>query len=243
METKEVNVREASRLKAVEIIDFVRERIESGDWPQGHKIPTEKNISSQFSAARNTVRKALGQLESDGVIKRHVGRGTFVRASSDATASTQIAPSDSLASLAVADASPADVNEIRVLLEPAVAELAVARASRSDILRARECYENSLKATEIEDFEYWDAQLHASLIAATKNDLLIAFYDAIHQARQKIEWYEIKRRSLNDVRRGDYDNQHLAMVEALEQRDAAALRQALSSHLNAVNLNMLNPNP
>ncbi|MEO1080098.1 MAG: FCD domain-containing protein [Pseudomonadota bacterium] len=241
MSREEVNIREASRLKAVEIMDFVRERIDSGEWPQGHKIPTEKNISSQFSAARNTVRKALGQLESDGVIKRHVGRGTFVRATTGDTISDPAQSSDSLAGLAVADASPADVNEIRVLLEPAIAELAVARASRSDIMRARECLDNSLKATAIEDFEYWDAQLHASLIAATKNDLLIAFYAAIHQARQKLEWYEIKRRSLNDVRRGDYDQQHQAMVEALESRDAVALREALATHLNAVNLNMLNP--
>jgi DNA-binding FadR family transcriptional regulator len=242
MSKEEVNIREASRLKAVEIMEFVRERIDSGDWPQGHKIPTEKSISSQFSAARNTVRKALGQLESDGVIKRHVGRGTFVRSGTEQKQAEEALQSESLAGLAVADASPADVNEIRVLLEPAIAELAVARASRSDILRARECLENSLNSTAIKDFEYWDAQLHASLIAATKNDLLIAFYDAIQQARQKLEWYEIKRRSLNDVRRGDYDQQHRAIVEALENRDAAALREALARHLNAVNLNMLNPN-
>ena len=70
---------------------------------------------------------------------------------------------------------------------------------------------------------------------------MIALYDAIQQARQKIEWYEIKRRSLDDVRRGNYDKQHEAIVYALEQRDAIALRDALSVHLNAVNRNMLNP--
>lgn len=242
MNQEEVNVREASRLKAGEIIEYVLERIDTGDWPDGHKIPTEKTISDRFAAARNTVRKALGQLESDGVIERHVGRGTYVRKANENPETLDSDNHDSLASLAVADASPADVNEIRVLLEPAVAELAVARATRSDIQRARECFEKSLKAKAIEDFEYWDAQLHSSLIAATKNDLLIAFYDAIHQARQKMEWYEIKRRSLNDVRRGDYDQQHEAMVTALEKRDAIALREALATHLNAVNINMLNPN-
>lgn len=237
MELEEVNVREASRLKADEIIHYVHERIESGDWPDGYKIPTEKSISSQFAAARNTVRKALSQLESEGIIERHVGRGTFVRDGND----PRHFDVPSLSQFAIADASPADVNEIRVLLEPAVAELAVARAARSDILHARQCFNKSLAAKQIDEFEHWDAQLHAAVIAATKNDLLIALYEAIQQARQKIEWYEIKRRSLDDVRRGDYDKQHEAIVDALEKRDAIALRGALSVHLNAVNRNMLNP--
>jgi DNA-binding FadR family transcriptional regulator len=237
MNPEDVNVREASRMKASEIIQYVQARIDAGDWPNGHKIPTEKSISSQFSAARNTVRKALSQLESEGMIERHVGRGTFVRSAGN----PEHTDPASMSHLAVADASPADVNEIRVLLEPAVAGLAVARASRSDILHARDCFRRSLAAKQIDEFEHWDAQLHAAVIAATKNDLLMALYDAIQQARQKIEWYEIKRRSLDDVRRGDYDKQHEAIVDALEQRDAIALRDALATHLNAVNKNMLNP--
>jgi|TARA_E500000305_G_scaffold27473_1_gene20964 DNA-binding FadR family transcriptional regulator len=237
MKVEEINVREASRLKADEIIHYVQERIDSGDWPNGYKIPTEKSISSRFAAARNTVRKALSQLESEGIIERHVGRGTFVKN----RGGQEHSDGASLSHLAIADASPADVNEIRVLLEPAVAELAVARAARSDILHAKECFRRSLAAKKIDEFEHWDAQLHAAVIAATKNDLLIALYDAIQQARQKIEWYEIKRRSLDDVRRGNYDKQHGAIVDALEKRDAIALRGALSVHLTAVNENMLNP--
>ncbi|MEM8815746.1 MAG: FCD domain-containing protein [Pseudomonadota bacterium] len=226
-----MNVREASKLKADEIKRYVLQRIESGEWPPGHRIPTEKLISEQFSAARNTVRKALGQLESQGNIVRHVGRGTFV------------GPGEPVASsdLASVDASPADINEIRVLLEPAIAELVVARATRADIRHARECLSNMQKAKDINDFEHWDAELHATIISAAKNELLNKLYEAIHEARQRMEWYEIKRRSIDDVRRGDYDRQHTQIVEALEQRDAVALRDALGKHLSAVSSNMLNP--
>ena len=234
MPPSKVNVREASRQKTDEIKQFVLDQIDSGAWPEGHKIPTEKSISEQFSAARNTVRKALGQLEAQGSIVRQVGRGTFVRSDADSGL-------DLSQGLPIADASPADINEIRVIIEPAIAEFAVARASRTDLERARLCLANSLKAKTIEDFEHWDAQLHAALIAATKNDLLIRVYDAIHQARQRLEWYEIKRRSLDDVRRGEYDKQHTELVAALEQRDALALRAALEKHLKDVSSNMLDP--
>ncbi len=226
-----MNVREVSRQKADEIMSYVLHRIDSGEWPPGHKIPTEKSISEQFAAARNTVRKALGQLESQGSIVRHVGRGTFVGSGE---------PEQS-ADLEAVDASPADINEIRVLLEPAIAELVVARATRADIKYARSCLTNMGKAKNINDFEHWDAELHATLIRSTKNDLLISIYDAIHRARQRMEWYEIKRRSIDDVRRGDYDRQHTKIVEALEHRDAVALRAALAEHLGAVSDNMLNP--
>ena len=226
-----MNVREASKLKADEIKRYVLERIDSGEWPQGHRLPTEKLIGEQFSAARNTVRKALGQLESEGNIIRHVGRGTFVGAGEPAVSSD----------LASVDASPADINEIRVLLEPAIAELVVARATRADIRYARECLSNMQKANDIKEFEHWDAELHATIISSAKNELLNNIYDAIHQARQRMEWHEMKRRSIDDVRLGDYDRQHSNIVEALEQRDAIGLREALSEHLRSVSSNMLNP--
>lgn len=228
---RKLNVREASRQKADEIARYVQERIDSGQWPPGHKIPTEKIMGAKFAAARNTVRKALGQLEAQGSIVRHVGRGTFVGAGEPAAAT----------GLEAVDASPADINEIRVLLEPAIAELVVARATRADIKYAQECLGNMENTNNIKDFEHWDAELHATLIRATKNELLISIYDAIHRARQRMEWYEMKRRSLDEVRRGDYDVQHANIVAALEQRDAIALRTALAEHLTSVSDNMLNP--
>lgn len=226
-----VNVREASRIKADEIKQYILQRINAGEWPPGHKIPTEKRIGEIFDVARNTVRKALGTLETEGIVVRQVGRGTFVREEEP----------DISSDLATVDTSPSDINEIRVLLEPAIAELVVARATSANIRYARECYDKTLKAKEIKEFEHWDAELHACIIGAAKNQLLNNIYDAIHQARQRMEWYEVKRRSIDDARRSHYDDQHLAIVEALERRDAIALRRALHAHLSAVSSNMLNP--
>ena len=96
------NVREASQHKAGEIVNFIEEKVASGDWPSGYKIPTEKSLIKQFSAARNTVRKALAKLEGEGVIRRHVGRGTFVRGDDEL-------PEADIGALIRGDASPAEV--------------------------------------------------------------------------------------------------------------------------------------
>jgi DNA-binding FadR family transcriptional regulator len=71
--------------------------------------------------------------------------------------------------------------------------------------------------------------------------MLINIYAAIHQARQRMEWHELKRRSLTKKRRENYDNEHGNIVTALSNRDAVALQQALKTHLQSVSHNMLNP--
>lgn len=243
-----LNVRESSERKAAEIIDYVHDRIERGEWQTGSRMPTEKALIAQFDAARNTVRKALARLERDGMIERHVGRGTFVKVTSAARR-----PADDTGNshgegntrrsnqVDLADVSPDEVNEIRVVLEPSVAELVVARTTQAEIDRARECYEQTLNASTLEEYEYWDAELHAVIIAAARNSMLARIYDALNEVRKRPGWHEIKRRSLTEERRKAYDEHHRDIVDALARRDAVALRRALRHHLLAVSNNMLHP--
>ena len=58
-----VNIREASQQKTDEIVSYVLEKVNDGVWQAGHRIPTEKHFVQQFSAARNTVSKALTKQE------------------------------------------------------------------------------------------------------------------------------------------------------------------------------------
>lgn len=234
------NVREASRQKTGEIVNFVLERVASGDWPSGHKIPTEQSLISQFSAARNTVRKALAQLEKDGIISRQVGRGTFICVGDEAD-SPAIGDADNISDLIRGDASPAEINELRVILEPSTAELVVARATETEIRLALQCLENTLSASTVKEYEKWEAELHLVIIKSAKNSILTRIYEAIHSARTKSDWKEIKRRSLNDDRREQYEADHSSMVDAFAKRDAVKLRLALKNHLESVSRNMLNP--
>ena len=58
--------------------EFITERIESGDWLPGHRMPTEKELSNEFSVSRTTVRQAMQLLENEGLVERIQGKGTFV---------------------------------------------------------------------------------------------------------------------------------------------------------------------
>ena len=56
----------------------LRKRILSGKLKADQAVPTEKELCREFGVSRITVRQALLSLESDNLIRREQGRGTFV---------------------------------------------------------------------------------------------------------------------------------------------------------------------
>lgn len=63
----------------LQISEFLRERILSGEWPRGSQIPTEAELCDAYDVSRITIRQALALLVRDGLLVRGRGRGTFVR--------------------------------------------------------------------------------------------------------------------------------------------------------------------
>jgi GntR family transcriptional regulator len=53
--------------------------IESGRLRPGDQIPTEPELITRYEVSRTTVRRALRDLETRGLIDRQPGRGSFVR--------------------------------------------------------------------------------------------------------------------------------------------------------------------
>ncbi len=57
----------------------LRQRIEAGVWHPGDRLPSEQELSDLYGASRITIRQALGNIASDGLVSREPGRGTFVQ--------------------------------------------------------------------------------------------------------------------------------------------------------------------
>lgn len=58
--------------------NLIKNSIESGVLKPGASIPSEREYSEKFNISRMTVRQALKELESEGLIIRERGRGSFV---------------------------------------------------------------------------------------------------------------------------------------------------------------------
>lgn len=60
------------------ILADITERIVSGDWPPGHRIPFETDLAAEYQCSRMTVNKAMTQLARSGLIERRRRSGSFV---------------------------------------------------------------------------------------------------------------------------------------------------------------------
>ena len=56
----------------------IAKAIRSGTHAPGDYLPSERLLAEQFSVSRITIRRALSHLKEQGIIGRHVGRGTYV---------------------------------------------------------------------------------------------------------------------------------------------------------------------
>ena len=56
----------------------IRARIETGEWPVNHRIPSENELVETLGVSRMTANRALRELANEGVITRVQGRGSFV---------------------------------------------------------------------------------------------------------------------------------------------------------------------
>ncbi len=239
---------QAGRLQ--QVATALKQQIATGAWPVGSQVPPERSLAEQYGLARNTLRRVLKDLEDDGLLERHVGRGTFVRglpeptstgggngaSVGNATLPSSLGPDFALR---LKGASPADLMEVRLIIEPQVAALAANRASAEELQQIDQALRSSVAAKGLAEFEHWDAQLHLAIFRAAKNQIMSAWCEAINQVRNEPEWYRLKKRSVTPELRLTYDREHGAMVQAIKDRDPEAARKLLSKHLLRVRDSLL----
>ena len=105
------------------IADKIRQAIGSGRFANGDQLPSERELSEMYDASRSTIRKALDNLELDGMVARKVGSGTFV---------THIIEKDDIEKV-VGEISPIQLIDARIGFERQMLRLAVIHATAKDM--------------------------------------------------------------------------------------------------------------
>jgi GntR family transcriptional regulator of abcA and norABC len=70
--------RQGDRTLHQQIVTWITERIERGDWVAGTKLPTQRQLAMQFGVNRSTVQQALEELKAIGILETTVGSGVYV---------------------------------------------------------------------------------------------------------------------------------------------------------------------
>jgi 2-aminoadipate transaminase len=76
----------------VQLRDQLRALVHAGDLRPGDRIPASRELATMLGVHRTTVANAYAELESEGLIQGHVGRGTFIKGNGNGLKLTPPAP-------------------------------------------------------------------------------------------------------------------------------------------------------
>ena len=212
-----------------EVARVLIERIESGVYPPGSKLPPMKLLAEAFHVSTPIVREALSRLKYDGFVEPRQGSGVYVKDRTLAPPSLRLSvgPDDEGERLGLAEAF-----EVRLLVEQACASVAAQRRQAQDVQTLRQALDDIRAAmAQGGDATEADVRFHLAVAAATQNKALHRLTGFLHGALRT----SVRTARDNSIRTSGLSEyaeaEHEAIFSAIEQRQPAAARQAMRAHL------------
>jgi DNA-binding FadR family transcriptional regulator len=202
-------------------VSQLRERISSGEWPVGTRIPAEPALVELLGVGRNTVREAVQSLVHSGLVERRQGSGTYVLSASELSVTF---------SRQIADARQRDVVEVRRSLEVEAARLAARRRTSSDvasITALREARAEAYAAHALDRMVAADLALHRAIARAARNPVLLSLYESLIDAITE----NIRFNFAQVLQDGD---NHDGLVDAIVRGDVAGAVDETSDYLSGL---------
>jgi DNA-binding FadR family transcriptional regulator len=217
----------AGRTLSDSVYQRIYERISSGDWPRGTRLPTELDMAEQFGVSRTVIREALLRLRIDGLIASRQGSGTHVIG----------APSQRVIDFAE-PGSVADIQrcyEFRVGVEGEAARLAAKRHSRTriaDIQAALEAMNRCIEEGGLGADE--DIAFHLAVAHASENDYYVRTIASVTKAMRigiSIAATLSTQPTAERLRIADREHRHI--FEAILASDPDEARARMQAHIES----------
>lgn len=197
--------------------------LESGELGKTGRLPSERALSERFRIGRRRVRQALAQLESEGLIWRKWGAGTF--------AGPAVDPTGELAARIAGETNAVQVMEARLCIEPELAALCARRILPQEVAQLRAIAERMTPELPHTDNELWDSALHRLIARAARNKPLLTSYAMLDEIRLDSDWLTLRARVRSRASVDRTRDQHARIIDTIAAADADAARAAMKVHL------------
>ena len=196
------------------------------DFAEATKLPPERVLCEELGVPRSDLRKALAVLEKEGLIWRHVGKGTFIGPH----------PLDNILNLSQIEnaTNPAEVMRARLLIEPLLAREAARNATRQDMADIETLMRQAYAASTWRQYEALDNAFHRAIAKAASNSLLLAVFDTINIVRRSVVWGRLRQVPERPPQGHHSFAEHEAIVAALMNRDIDAAGETMFKHVQTV---------
>lgn len=214
-------------------LEQLRALMVSAHLAKNEKLPTERDLALRLGVSRRAIRRALEVLEAEGSVWRRQGAGTFL-GSGPENLTTDVGEM-------LADSDFMEVMEVRLRIEPQLAQLAAARAKPQDIIRMRELSEKIRQsaAADADTRELWDGALHRLIAQSAGNTFFLGIFDVINRVRQSDLWQSVREATRSDADMSVSFAQHAAIIDAIEARDVKGAGEAMLRHLLSIQENLI----
>jgi DNA-binding FadR family transcriptional regulator len=209
--------------RRVNSLALVRGYLESQSFRYQDRIPPERELARQLGLTRTQLRSSMKQLEAEGVVWRHVGKGTFFGSR----------PLDN-SIIPTVQVSPRELMEARIAIESHLARLAAINATPDDLARIQDCLDKSRSPTAAVPFQHHNFNLHLAVAEAAHNSLLLAVYIAMNSSRYRMVWGRLMENFVTPAHQREFTREHAAFVEAIRNRDSKAAESLMRAHLEQV---------
>jgi GntR family transcriptional regulator, transcriptional repressor for pyruvate dehydrogenase complex len=205
----------------------LRERILSGEYPEGTPLPPERELVVQTRMSRTTVREALRILEVQGLIRIKAGRagGAFVTKPGGESVASSL---DLL--IRGRQLRLASVHETREAIEPSCARLAALHRTAGDLRRLEDANDAVAASTDLEDFLSANVDWHVAVATASHNEILTGIMMALSRAIYTVTNNE---GFVNDEVRSIAVRAHRSVTRAIKERDADAAVRRMERHVHS----------
>lgn len=204
----------------------LQQRIASGEFEVGARLPAERELAQFYNVSRPTIREAIIALEVDGVVSVRQGSGVYVIAKT---------PRTGIAS--VTDIGPFELLEARRAIEGEACALAAKQIDDSqleqlDALITEMRSDNLLD--DITQSEQVDRRFHMLIAEASGNSAMAAVVDILWDMRFRSPQSRMLTTKAHAAGVKPRVEEHVAIVDALRHGDPQQARAAMQSHLGRV---------
>lgn len=203
----------------------IRAMIQSGQYGEGDRLPAILEMARRFGVGPPTVREALKKLETLGVVDVRHGSGVYVASRREllVLARPQLGGAVDVRLLA-------DLIEVRIPLEVESVKAVATRATDEELAQIRHLVLTADGVVDEQRLSAVDAAFHRLLAAVSGNTILAQMLDALRDLftdeGRVVHWEPLAR---------DWDvRAHVAVVDALDRRDAVSAAERMRAHLQSV---------
>jgi len=192
-----------------DLVERIRDMIIEGIMEPGSRIH-EGQLGKALGVSRTPLREALKFLASEGLIDLVPGRGGIVH---------QLSPRD-----------VRNMLDVLIALETLAGRLACLHATDQQIAGVRDLHDRMMSLhADGKRLEYYklNQAIHSAVAALSGNDCLASTHASIQLRLKRI-------RFLGNEAPANWDGaarEHVELMQALEKRDAVALTEVLTRHL------------